>query len=155
MVDKKIELVSSLKLLTYGQIEIEQRVVEYAKLYIEYLSSVPELLSKGGSELLEKVQAEIQPITAIAARALEDTARTQPLDNQDENDNIYNNPQFLNGVAVGPSYAPKNFKVYGSKSLLYGSDFIRRLLEKPWRTRTNDQQQQSMRVINSVKAEVF
>ena len=64
-------------------------------------------------------------------------------------------PTFMNGVAVGPSWPIKKFAVYGHKSLLHGSDFIRRLLEKSWRTRTNDQMQQSMRVINSVKTEVF
>ena len=62
---------------------------------------------------------------------------------------------YVNGTVVGPGWPLKNFKIYGSKSLLHGSDFIRRLLEKPWRTRTADQQQQSMRVINSVKLEVF
>jgi hypothetical protein len=58
-------------------------------------------------------------------------------------------------VPVAPSRPFKTFKVYGNKSLQHGSDFIRRLLEKPWRTRSNDQQQQSIRVINSVKTEVF
>lgn len=58
-------------------------MVEYAKQYIEFLNSVPELLIKGGSELLEKVQAEMGPVSASATKALEDSARTQPADLDD------------------------------------------------------------------------
>ena len=59
-------------------------MVEYAKQYIEYLTSVPELLTKGGSELFERVQAEMGPISA--AKALEDPSRLQPPESQDDVD---------------------------------------------------------------------
>lgn len=77
-------------------------------------------------------------------------------DNFEHMDRDTSKDMYISGTLV--SYSPnsaKTFKVFGGKSLLHGSDFIRRLFEKPWRTRSTDQQQQSMRVINSVKGEVF
>lgn len=126
--------------------------MEYAKQYIAFLSSVPSLLNNGGSEALEKVQSEL----GDSSMEVDRTQGRSDIQNDDSDSNdIYCMPQFQNGVAIAPSRPFKNFRVYGNKSLQHGSDFIRRLLEKQWRTRTNDQQQQSMRVINSVKAEVF
>lgn len=56
LVDKKIELVSHFSfLLMRLQVEIEERVVAYAKNYIEFLSTVPQLLLEGGPDLLERV----------------------------------------------------------------------------------------------------
>jgi hypothetical protein len=65
-------------------------VVEYAKQYIAFLSSVPGLLLNGGSEALDKVQRELNPGSEGDRTHTKQDNSPDDLDQHD----IYSMPQF-------------------------------------------------------------